>query len=105
MINPFEIVKNASAIKEQMNKIKDELANTTATGSSGGNMVKITLNGQFELKSIQLDPICVDNRDIEMLQDLIIAAHHDAMDKMQEMIKSKTGSIMGTLGDLNIPGL
>lgn len=105
MINPFEIVKNASSIKEQMNKIKDELANTTATGSSGGNMVRITLNGQFELKSIQLDPICVDNRDIEMLQDLIIAAHHDAMDKIQNIIKEKTGAMMGALGGLDIPGL
>lgn len=108
MINPLEFMKNASQMKEQMNKLKEELAEMTVTGNAGGNMVQVTLNGQFEMKAIKLDPICVDNRDIPMLQDLIVAAHHDAIEKVQQAIAQKTSSLLGGFGGLdglNIPGL
>ena len=65
-------------------------------------MVQVTLNGKFELVDIKLDPICVDNRDVPMLQDLIIAAHHAAVENMQEKMKSELGPM---LGGMNIPGL
>ena len=101
-MNPFDLMKNVQNLQSQMNKLKDELGDLTATGSSGGNMVLVTVNGKFELVEIKIDPIAVDPRDVSMLQDLIVAAHRDAMDKIQEEIKAKSGPL---LGGLNIPGL
>jgi DNA-binding YbaB/EbfC family protein len=98
-INPMDLLKNASALKEQFSQIQDSLTDITATGSSGGNMVRITLNGKFELIDIELDPIAVDNRDVPMLQDLILAAYHDAQSKLQNEMKQKLGPV------LNIPGM
>ena len=103
-MNPFDILKNAGQIKQQGEKLQQELSQITAEGSSGGKMVTITLNGKFEMKSIKLDPICVDNRDVGMLEDLIVAAHKNAMDNIQEQIKMKTSSLLGGL-DLGALGL
>lgn len=102
MVNPFDLVKNLKNLEGTMNTMKEELANISETGSAGGNIVQVTLNGKFELTDIKLDPIAVDPRDIQMLQDLIKAAHHDAMDKIQEAIKEKSGEL---LGGMNIPGM
>ena len=63
-------------------------------------MVVVTMNGQFEMIDIKLDPICVDNRDVQMLQDLIVAAHKNAMENVQEQIKAKSSSLLGGLGGL-----
>ena len=101
-MNPFDMLKNIQSMKEQLGNIQEELAEITATGSSGGNIVNVTLNGKFEIVSVKLDPICVDPRDVQRLQDLIIAAHHDAMTKIQENIKAKYGPL---LNGMNIPGL
>lgn len=101
-MNPFDLMKNVQNLQSQVNKLKDELSDVTATGSSGGNMVQLTVNGKFEMTEIKIDPIAVDARDVPMLQDLIVAAHRDAMDKIQEAIKAKSGPL---LGSLNIPGL
>lgn len=101
-MNPFELFKNTQQLKEQSEKIQGELAELRAEGSSGGKMVTVTLNGRFEMQEIKLDPICVDNRDVRMLEDLIVAAHKNAMENIQEKIKEKTTSL---LSGLNIPGL
>jgi len=104
MMNPFELLKNTQAIKEQSEKLQAELANLRAEGSSGGRMVTVTLNGKFEMQSIKLDPICVDNRDVKMLEDLIVAAHNNAMENIQEQIKAKSSSLLGGM-DLSQFGL
>ncbi len=96
-MNPFELLKNSHAIKEQSEKLQAELAELTAEGSSGGRMVNIKINGKFELQEITLDPICVDNRYVKMLEDLIIAAHNNAMQNIQEKIKEKSASLLGGL--------
>ena len=101
-MNPFDMAKNLAGMQDTLNKMKDEMENVRATGSSGGNMVKITLNGKFEIVDMYLDPICVDNRDITMLQDLIKAAHHAAMEKVEEEMKSKLGPLAA---GMNIPGM
>ena len=101
-MNPFDLLKNPQAIQAELNKVKEELSNITVTGSSGGNMVQVTLNGNMQMVGIKLDPLCVDNRDVPMLQDLIVAAHHAAMEKIQDEIKNKLGPMVG---GLNLPGL
>ncbi|MCR4938659.1 MAG: YbaB/EbfC family nucleoid-associated protein [Treponemataceae bacterium] len=100
--NPFELLKNAQNIKEQLAKVQEELKDYTATGSSGGGIVKVTVNGQLEFVAVEIDPIAVDPRDVKMLQDLIIAAAHDASERIKEMIKEKAGPLMG---GMNIPGM
>lgn len=101
-MNPFDLLKNSAAIKEQAERLQNEMAAITAEGSSGGRMVTVRMNGKFEMTGIHLDPLCVDNRDVKMLEDLIIAAHRDAIVKVQEQIKEKSSSL---LGGLNIPGM
>ncbi|MBR5646761.1 MAG: YbaB/EbfC family nucleoid-associated protein [Treponema sp.] len=103
-MNPFELFKNAGAIKEQSEKLQQELLDIRVEGSSGGKMVTVTLNGKFEMQDIKLDPICVDNRDVKMLEDLIVAAHKNACDNVQEAIKEKSSSLLGGL-DLSKFGL
>ncbi|MBS7294092.1 MAG: YbaB/EbfC family nucleoid-associated protein [Treponema sp.] len=103
-MNPFDLLKNTQAIKEQSEKMQKELEAITVEGSAGGRMVTVTMNGKFEMKGIKLDPICVDNRDVQMLEDLIVAAHKNAVDNVQEMIKSKTTSLLGGM-DLSQFGL
>lgn len=99
-INPFDILKNAKSIQEQFNKAQEELSLVTVTGSSGGGIVKVTLNGKFEMVGVALDPIAVDPRDVPMLQDLLVAAHADASEKVKEVIKEKLGPMAGGLPSL-----
>ncbi len=96
-MNPFELLKNAGQMKEQLSKVQEEIKNIVVEGSSGGKMVCVKLNGAFELLDIKLDPICVDNRDVKMLEDLIVAAHRDALQKIQEELKGKTNSLVSGL--------
>lgn len=95
--NPLDLLKNADAIKAQVDKMQDELSNLRATGQSGGGLVKVTMNGKFELLDIVIDPIAVDPRDVVMLQDLIVAAVHQATVNVQESIKD-TNSLSSLLG-------
>lgn len=101
-MNPFDLLKNAKSMQEQFSKIQAELAGVRVTGASGGGIVKVTINGQFDLLSVELDPIAVDRRDIPMLQDLIVAAHADASMKAKEMLKERLGPMAGALGG-NLP--
>lgn len=101
-MNPFDMMKNLGGLQNQLKEAQEKFGALRATGSSGGNMVNVTVNGKFEMVDIKLDPICVDNRDVPMLQDLILAAHHAAVEDMQEKMKSELGPM---LGGMNIPGL
>ena len=103
-MNPFELIKNTAALKEQTEKMQKELEMLTAEGSYGGRRMVVKKNGKFEMTDIKLDPLCVDNRDIKMLEDLIVAAQHDAVLKLQDMLKEKTGSMLQglNLSDLGL---
>ncbi len=101
-INPFEILKNAQNVQKQFGQIQEEMKTITAVGSSGGGIVKVTLNGQLDMTAIEIDPVAVDRKDIPMLQDLIIAAHADALVKTREAITAKLGPLVG---GLSVPGM
>jgi len=103
-MNPFDLLKNTQAIKEQSEKLQKQMESISVEGSAGGKMVTITMNGKFEMTGIHLDPICVDNRDVKMLEDLIVAAHKNAVDKAQEEIKNQSMSMLGGM-DLSSLGL
>jgi len=85
-----------------MLKMQEELATKTVEATSGGGMVKVIANGSQKIESITLEKEVVDPEDIEMLQDLILAATNDALTKSQQMVSSEMGKITG---GLNLPGL
>jgi len=99
MANLQKMLKNA---KEMQEKLKKELAEMKVEGSSGGGMVTVTLDGTKSLISIQIDPEVVNKEDIEMLQDLIVAAFNDAGTKVDEDVSQKLGSLGAAF---KIPGL
>lgn len=103
-MSPLEAIKNLENMKGKVDEFQDSLEEIEATGASGGNMVVATVNGKFEVIDIKLDPLCVDNRDIPMLQDLIIAAIHAAMQNARELIRQKCAPLFAQYGK-NFPGL
>jgi len=94
--------KMIKAAKEMQEKLQKELAEMRVEGTSGGGMVTVTLDGQKNLMSVRIDPEVVNKDDVEMLQDLVIAAFNDAGTKVDEEVSQKMGGLgMG----LKIPGL
>jgi DNA-binding YbaB/EbfC family protein len=96
------MMKQAQQLQSKMLKLQEELAKKTVEASSGGGMVKVVANGRHQILSIQIDKEVVDPDDLEMLQDLILAAVNDALLKSQEMV---TGEMSKLTGGMNIPGL
>ncbi len=96
------MMKQAQKLQSQMLKLQEELADKTVESSSGGGMVKVIANGRQQIVSIQIEKEVVDPEDVEMLQDLVLAAVNDALAKAQEMVSSEMGKLTG---GLNIPGL
>jgi len=96
------IMKQAQKLQSKMAKMQEELADKIVEATSGGGMVKVTANGRQQIVSINIEQEVVDPDDVEMLQDLILAAVNDALDKSQEMVSSQMGKLTG---GLNIPGL
>ena len=101
-INPFDILKNAQKIQEQMGSFQEKLAAISATGSSGGGIVEIDLNGKFEVTAVRISPALMESGDAEMLQDLIVAAFSNGHDNIKEMLSREIGAMAGGFG---IPGL
>jgi nucleoid-associated protein EbfC len=99
--------KMMQQMQQQMQQAQEELANETVTASAGGGAVRATMTGSMELVSIEIDPEVVDPEDVEMLQDMVLAAVNEAMTSSQELANKKLGGITGGLGDLglNLPGL
>jgi len=103
-INPFELLKNAQKIQEQMGSFQEKLTEITATGSSGAGMVEIDLNGKLDVIAVRVSPEITG--DVEMLQDLIMSAFTDGMTKVREEISQQASAMTGGLNlqGLNIPG-
>jgi DNA-binding YbaB/EbfC family protein len=106
MKNPFgnmsNIMKQAQAMQEQMAKVQEQAAAKTVSGTAGGGIVTIAANGAMQIVSVVLDPEVVKSGDVEMLQDLIVAASNDALRKAHEMMAEEMKSVTG---GLKIPGL
>src|SRR5512139_641327 len=103
-VNPNyqKMMKQVQKMQADMAKIQEDLANEVVEASAGGGMVTVQVTGAVELKSIKIDPAAVDPEDVEMLEDMIIAATNEALRSAQELANKKLGGI--TAG-LNIPGL
>jgi DNA-binding YbaB/EbfC family protein len=98
----MNFIRQAQELQEKIKKLQDDLVNKYATGSSGGDMVEATVNGKHEVIDIKIAKEVVDPSDLEMLEDLVVAAVNDGMHKMDETIKLEMAKVTG---GLSIPGL
>ncbi|MBI5194149.1 MAG: YbaB/EbfC family nucleoid-associated protein [Nitrospirae bacterium] len=99
-----DIMKQAQKMQEQLAKIQEEAANKTVEASSGGGMVSVTANGRQEVLSIKIEKDVVNPDDVDMLQDLILAATNEALRKSKDMMAEEMKGMTGGMG-MNIPGL
>jgi len=99
--NMNQLMKQAQKMQKQMEETQAELENKTLETSSGGGVVKITVNGKKELLNITIDPAAVDPDDVEMLQDLLLSAVNEALRQADEMVSKEMGKIMPA----GMPGL
>ncbi|KSU86447.1 nucleoid-associated protein [Bacillus sp. VT 712] len=102
MGNMQKMMKQMQKMQKDMQKAQEELAEKTIEGTAGGGMVKVVVNGQKEIIDVKIKEEVVDPEDIEMLQDLVLAATNDALKQMDELTNNTMGQF--TKG-LNIPGL
>lgn len=96
------MMKQAQKLQSKMLRLQEEMAERTVEVASGGGMVKVTANGRQQIVSIQIEKEVVDPEDVEMLQDLVLAAVNDALLKSQDMVAAEMNKLTG---GLNIPGL
>ncbi len=96
------MMKQAQKLQTKMMKLQEELASQTVETASGGGMVKVVADGKQQIVSIKIEKEVVDPEDVEMLQDLILAAINDALTKSQEMVSSEMGKLTG---GMKIPGM
>lgn len=97
-----DLVRQAQLMQKKMAKLQEELADRTVEASAGGGMVTVEANGKQDITRIAIDPAVVDPEDVEMLQDLVLAAVNEAVKKSKEMVESEMSQITG---GMNIPGL
>ncbi len=102
-MNPRQLQQMAQQMQRQMQKIQEELASAVVEGTAGGGAITVKMNGHRELQSIAISPEVVDPDDVEMLQDLLVAAFSDATKKAQELAEQRLGPLTG--GMKGIPGL
>ena len=101
--NMQAMLEQAQKMQQEMEKIKDETNKKTVSAESGGGMVTVTMTGANEIKKIKISKEVVNPDDIEMLEDLIVAAVNKASQYASEMVQSEMGKLGGMLP--NIPGL
>ncbi|ACL03695.1 MULTISPECIES: YbaB/EbfC family nucleoid-associated protein [Desulfatibacillum] len=96
------IMKQAQKLQNQMAKLQEELGDKTVEASAGGGMVKVVVNGKQQVLSIEIEKEVVDPEDVEMLQDMVLAAVNEGLNKSQDMVQGEMGKLTG---GMNIPGL
>ena len=100
--NYNKMMKQVQKMQADMAKMQEDLGNEVVEASAGGGMVTVQVTGAIEIKSIKIDKAAVDPEDVEILEDMIMAAANEALRSAQELANKKLGGI--TAG-LNIPGL
>lgn len=98
--NMQQLMKQAQKMQQQMGQLQEELDARTYEASAGGGMVKVVVTGTRELASLTIDPQAVDPEDVEMLQDLVLAAVNEALRKGEETREAEMSKIGGGMGGL-----
>jgi DNA-binding YbaB/EbfC family protein len=108
-VNQQQMLRQVQQMQAAMAQAQQEIAATEVTGSAGGGMVTATVSGNGDLKQIKIDPAAVDPDDVEMLEDLVVAAVTEARRTAEQQAQEKMGAITGGLGNLmggmGLPGM
>ena len=99
-----QLMKLSQQLQTKMTELQQSLESAQLTATSGGGMVTVTVDGKGEVKRVQIDPTCVDPRDVEMLEDLVLAAVKEAQNKARSAYEQEMRRATGGL-PLNLPGL
>ena len=99
-MNPMDMFKNLQNLQSKFGEMQEKLKNITVTGTAGGEMVSVEMNGQMEVLNVHIEPEAVDPDDIKMLEDLMLAALHNASAKVKERLQQEAGDLTG---GLNLP--
>ena len=104
MFNMNNLMKQAQKMQEEMKAAQEKLALISVEGTSGGGMVKVTANCKLEVQSIAIEPEVIDAEDKEMLEDLVVAAVNQAIQKAQDRANEEMQSVTGgMMNGLNLP--
>ena len=103
--NMQQMLKQVQKMQADMMKAQETLKDDRVDASAGGGMVKVVISGDLVLQSIEIDPGAVDPEDVDMLQDMVLAATNEAIRSAQEHAANKMGGLTGGLGGLGLPGL
>ena len=105
--NMQQMLKQVQKMQADMMAAQEQLKNETVEASAGGGMVKVKVSGDLEIKDVVIDPDAVDPEDVELLQDLVLAATNEALRAAQELAEKKMGGVTGglDLGSMGLPGL
>lgn len=102
MTNIGDFMKQAQRMKAELERIQEAAAEQRVEGSAGGGMVTVTADGRGEIVAVRIDPEVAQSGDLEMLQDLILAAANEALRRSRELLTAEMGRLTG---GLNLPGL
>lgn len=104
-MNPQKMMKQMQKMQADMARVQEELQSETVEASAGGGAVTAVVSGGLELVELRIDPAAVDPDDLELLQDVVVAAVNEAMRAAQQMAQERINAVAGGLGGLGIPGL
>ena len=102
--NLQQLMKQAQKMQQQMAEAQAELAEAEVTGTAGGGLVTVTAKGTGDVTAVKIDPKAVDPDDVETLEDLVLAALHNAAEAVRALTEQKMGPVAGGLGGLGLPG-
>ena len=107
MSNPQyqKMMKQVQEMQRKMAEAQEQLANETVEASAGGGTVTVVISGSLEVRDVRIDPAAVDPDDVEMLQDMVIAATNEALRAAQDLAQQKLGGATAGIDLPNIPGL
>jgi nucleoid-associated protein EbfC len=103
--NLNKMLKQVQQMQADMMKAQEQLKDEVVEASAGGGMVTVKISGDLELREIKIDPEAVDPEDVELLQDMVLAAVNEAIRSAQDLANRKLGGLTGGLGDLGLPGV
>jgi DNA-binding YbaB/EbfC family protein len=98
-VNPFDMLRQFQNLQSRMGEIQQKLRSLRVTGSSGGGLVTVEMNGQLEVEKVNIQPQAVDPRDMHLTEDLVLAAITDCLNRLKEKLKEEMSGFAG----LNLP--
>ena len=104
MVNMLKLVKQAQSMQKNIEKLQAELAERSFEFTAGGGSVKAVVKGNMNVERIEISPAAVDPQDVEMLQDLVMAAVNGALQLARDTVAEEMGKVTGGLGGMGLPG-